>query len=76
MNGGPSIGQVRLGRRFAYASGIVAAIGGLGLMLTACGSSAGGAAGKVTRLSSSCIPPAFRLSGSRPAPANRALDSA
>jgi hypothetical protein len=48
---------------------MVALIAGLGLILTACGSSAGTATASVTRLSSSCIPPAFRLFGPRPAPA-------
>jgi hypothetical protein len=65
------LGQVRIGRRSACLSGMVALIAGLGLILTACGSSAGTATASVTRLSSSCIPPAFRLSGPRPAPAKR-----
>jgi len=63
------LGQVRVGRLPAYPSGMVALIAGLGLILTACGSSAGTATASVTRLSSSCIPPAFRLFGPRPAPA-------
>jgi hypothetical protein len=48
---------------------MVTLIAGLGLILTACGSPAGTATASVTRLSSSCIPPAFRLFGPRPAPA-------
>jgi hypothetical protein len=63
------LGQDRAGRRSAYMSGMVALIAGLGLILTACGSSAGKATASVTRLSSSCIPAAFRLLGPRPAPA-------
>jgi hypothetical protein len=64
------LGQVRVGRRSAYySSGMVALIVGLGLILTACGSSAGTATASGTRLSSSCIPLAFRLFGPRPATA-------
>jgi hypothetical protein len=63
------LGQVRVGRLPAHPSRMVALIAGLGLILTACGSSAGTATASVTRLSSSCIPPAFRLFGARPAPA-------
>lgn len=46
-------------------------IAGLGLALTACGSSAGTAAASVVQRSSSCIPPASRLFGPRPAPAKK-----
>lgn len=56
-------------RRSACMSGLVALIAGLGLILTACGSSAGTATASVTHPSSSCIPPSFRLFGPRPAPA-------
>jgi hypothetical protein len=48
-------------------SGLVVLIAALGLILTPCGSSAGRATASVTRLSPSCIPPAFRLFGPRPA---------
>jgi len=56
-------------RRYACMGGLVALIAGLGLILNACGSSAGTATVSVTRLSSSCIPPEMRLFGPRPAPA-------
>jgi hypothetical protein len=46
-------------------SGLVASITGLGLILTACGSSAGTATSSATRLSSSCIPSAFNFFGPR-----------
>jgi hypothetical protein len=62
------LGQVRVGRRSAYLSGMVALIAGLCLILTACGSSAGTATASVTRLSSSCTPSTFGLFGPRPAP--------
>lgn len=60
------LGQVRVGRRSACLGGIVALLAGLGLILTACGSTTGTATASVTRRPSSCIPPAF---GRRPAPA-------
>lgn len=60
--------QDRAWRRFARVSGLVALSAGLGLILTACGSSAGKATASVTHLSSSCIPPALRLFGPRPLP--------
>ncbi len=69
------LGQDRVGRRSACVSGLVALIAGLGLILSACGSSAGTVTATgtvtagVTRLSSSCIPPEMRLFGPRPAPA-------
>src|SRR5580692_7530356 len=44
-------------------SGLVVLIAALGLILTACGSSAGTATASVTRLSSSCIPPEFSMRG-------------
>lgn len=54
--------------RSACMSGLVVLIAALGLILTACSSSAGTATASVTRLSPSCIPPAFRLFGPKPAP--------
>jgi hypothetical protein len=57
--------------RSACMSGLVVLIAALCLILTACGSSAGTATASVTRLSPSCIPPAFSkrgLLGPQPAP--------
>ncbi len=51
----------------ACMKGFAALAGVLGLILAACSSSAGIATESVTHMSSSCIPPAFRLFGSRPA---------
>ncbi len=60
--------QDRAWRRSACISGMIALIAGLGLILAACGSSAKTATASVTHISSSCIPPAFRLFGPRPLP--------
>jgi hypothetical protein len=53
------------GWRFACMSGLVVLIAGIGLIFAACGSSTRTTTVRVTRLSSSCVPPAFRLFGPR-----------
>ena len=58
----------RTGRSLLRMGGLVALIIGGGLLPTACGSSASTAASSFTALSSSCIPPAFRLFGAPTAP--------
>ena len=65
----PRTRQARAEGRFACVGGLVALIAGLGLILTAATPPQGTAMASVTRLSSSCIPPAFRPFGPRPASA-------
>lgn len=59
----------RARRRVARMSGPIALVAVIGLIFAACGSSAGIASGGIVRLSSSCVPPTFRLMGpQRPVP--------